>query len=493
MARIKPSIIKTGKSILLIDDQEDYRNTTASIIQREGHEVVTVASGEEGLKLLKERCFDLLLLDYFMPGGFSGEETVIELRKFNPIIQIILQTGYAGENPPREMLKKLDIQGYHDKSDGPENLLMWIDIGLKAAFTVQHLNRSRQSLRYILDITPELHKIQQLEELLQGILLQVSGLLGIMNTFIAIFPNEDLSSKKNDNTQGFIALLEETELQIKVATGRFSDIKNINFNNNSINANIIRESLNQKEIKIVENMTIIPLCIGKESLGVIYLEQSINLKEDIELLNIFANQAAVAIQNTRLYEMATLDPLTGLYVRRFFDQCLLRELRIALRSNLALTLIILDLNNLKIINDLHGHLAGDQALTIIGKVLNKATRSTDYPCRYGGDEFTILLTNTSVEKSEVVVNRIITQLKEELIQSSKGQIPIKISIGVSGIEISKLNNAELPHPVPNEYFDKIANNIIESADTMLYKAKEDKNNSLAYYDAELKWPAFDKK
>lgn len=492
MARIKPIIKKTGKSILLIDDQEDYRNTTASIIHREGHEIVTAASGEEGLKLLKERYFDLLLLDYFMPGGLSGEETVIELRKFNPFIQIILQTGYAGENPPREMLKKLDIQGYHDKSDGPENLLMWIDIGIKSAFTVQHLNRSRQSLRYILDITPELHKIQQLEELLQGILLQVSGLLGIMNTFIAIFPDGELNSKKIDNTQGFIALIEETGLLIKVATGRFSKIKSIDFNNNNINSKIIQEALNQKEIKIVENMTIIPLCIGEESLGVIYLEQSVNLKEDIDLLNIFANQAAVAIQNTRLYEMATLDPLTGLYVRRFFDQCLLRELRTALRSNQALTLIMIDLNNLKTLNDIHGHLAGDQALTIIGKILNRVTRSTDYPCRYGGDEFTILLTNTSIDKSKIVVNRIIDQLKEQLVQSSKCQVSIKISIGISGIKSSEFKNDELPHPVPNEYFDKIAKKLIKSSDTMLYKAKGDKENSLAFYDTEIKWPAFKK-
>lgn len=489
MARIKSILKKTGKSILLVDDQEDYRITTASIIEREGHEVVTASSGEEGLNLLKQRYFDLLLLDYYMPGGMSGEETVIELRKFNPYIQIILQTGYAGENPPREMLKRLDIQGYHDKSDGPDNLLMWIDIGIKSAFTVQHLNKSRQSLRYILDITPELHKIQQLQELLQGILLQVSGLLGIMNTFIAIFPKFNLEDLKKNKAQGFIALIEETGLLIKASTGRFSNKKNINNDIESLNTDMIQDALKNKAIKIGDNMTVIPLCVGEEILGVIYLEQLIDLKQDIELLNIFANQAAVAIQNARLYEMATLDPLTGVYVRRFFDQCLLRELRTALRSNQFISLIMLDLNRLKSINDINGHLVGDHVLSIIGKILHQATRSSDFACRYGGDEFVILLTNTSLEKSSIVVNRISDFLKKELIQTKEGPINIDVSIGVSGLACPEFEENEMPRPIENVYFEKLAKKLIKASDVMLYKAKKDTKN-FVHFDTEIKWPKF---
>ena len=127
--------------ILLIDDQQDYLQSTTTLLEREGHEVVGVTSGEEGLELLRKDHFDLLLVDYYMPGGMTGEEVVNELRKFNRHTQVVLQTGYAGEHPPREMLRKLDIQGYHDKTDGPEKLLMWVEIGLKAARTVQLLSK----------------------------------------------------------------------------------------------------------------------------------------------------------------------------------------------------------------------------------------------------------------------------------------------------------------------------------------------------------------
>jgi GGDEF domain-containing protein len=98
-------------------------------------------------------------------------------------------------------------------------------------------------------------------------------------------------------------------------------------------------------------MTIIPLCIGEEILGIIYLEEHVFLKQNLELLNIFANQAAIATQNTFLYEMATMDPLTGVYTRRFFDNCLQRELRTALRLKKELTLLMLDMNKLKWLND----------------------------------------------------------------------------------------------------------------------------------------------
>src|SRR5207237_9500123 len=141
------------------------------LLEREGHTVPTATNGAEALAILPQQKVDLLLLDYFMPG-MTGEQVVAEVRKFDPFVQVILQTGYASEQPPRELLHRLNIQGYYDKSEGPDRLLLWTDVGLKAAYTVQLLHKSRQGLRYILDVTPELHRIQQLHDLLQGILLQ---------------------------------------------------------------------------------------------------------------------------------------------------------------------------------------------------------------------------------------------------------------------------------------------------------------------------------
>src|SRR5262249_8580445 len=117
--------------ILVVDDQEEASLSVRRLLEQEGHTVLSADSGEAALALLRQEAVQLVLLDYFMPG-MSGEQVVREIRRHWPFIQIILRTGRAGEKPSRAMLADLDIQGYHDKSEGPEKLLLWVDAGLKA-------------------------------------------------------------------------------------------------------------------------------------------------------------------------------------------------------------------------------------------------------------------------------------------------------------------------------------------------------------------------
>ena len=100
----------------MVDDSKEYLESTRRLLEREGHTVLTAASGAEALEIVKHERVDLMLVDYFMPG-MTGEDVVHQVRKLRPYLQIIIQTGYAGEQPPRELLKRLDIQGYYDKSE----------------------------------------------------------------------------------------------------------------------------------------------------------------------------------------------------------------------------------------------------------------------------------------------------------------------------------------------------------------------------------------
>jgi signal transduction histidine kinase len=129
--RRKPLGSGSRRTILVVDDQEDARVSTRTLLEREGHRVLAAASAEEALAMMKQREVDLLLVDYFMPGG-AGEQLVRQVRAFDPFVQIILQTGCGGEKPPRDILAQLDIQGYHDKAEGSEKLLLWVDVGLQA-------------------------------------------------------------------------------------------------------------------------------------------------------------------------------------------------------------------------------------------------------------------------------------------------------------------------------------------------------------------------
>jgi signal transduction histidine kinase len=141
MARKIITAQPTGYTILVVDDQEEILISNKLLLEKEGHCVLTAASGEEALALFHPGNVHLVIVDYFMPG-MSGEEVVQEIRKRDENVQILLQTGYSGEKPPLELFRSLSIQGYHDKSEGPDRLLLWVEAALK---TCAHLKRVREA------------------------------------------------------------------------------------------------------------------------------------------------------------------------------------------------------------------------------------------------------------------------------------------------------------------------------------------------------------
>ncbi len=346
-------------------------------------------------------------------------------------------------------------------------------MGLKAAYSIQLLTKSRQGLQYILDITPEMHKIQPLTDLLQGILWQVSGLLGVVNSFLAVLDEGGIRYTKDGKTEGFLALIDDdTDLVVHASTGGFSSNVKVSDILDQGQIKTIREILKDGTIKLLPEITVVPLKVGELTIGMIYLDRRVSMPQDQELLNVFANQAAVAIQNIELYELATIDQLTGLYGRSFFEKWMGRELRTTFRSQQAISFLMVDMDKLKRINDVAGHLAGDDALAMVGDILRQATRETDIIGRYGGDEFTILLPQTNSDDAALVGQRIIKLFQGKSIPSPEGNIPLLGSVGLSTLEPNQLKIEDIPRPVPVEYFDNVATLLIKNADMALYASKK---------------------
>lgn len=153
MARKRTTASSSGYTILVVDDQEEGLLSTKLLLEWEGHRVLTATSGKEALALFRQQPIHLVIVDYFMPR-MSGEAVIQEIRKLDEDVQILLQTGYSGEKPPREMLGALAIQGYHDKTEGPDRLLLWVDVALKAA--------------------AQLRKVREMERLKEQLLANVS-------------------------------------------------------------------------------------------------------------------------------------------------------------------------------------------------------------------------------------------------------------------------------------------------------------------------------
>jgi signal transduction histidine kinase len=129
----------TARTVLLVDDDEAMLSLERTVLQRAGHNVLVAGSGPEALAILERHSVQLLVADYFMPG-MSGQELIERVRARDPILQVILQTAYSEQKPATEMVRALDIQGYHDKSDGTERLVALVEAGLKAYVRIAELH-----------------------------------------------------------------------------------------------------------------------------------------------------------------------------------------------------------------------------------------------------------------------------------------------------------------------------------------------------------------
>jgi diguanylate cyclase (GGDEF)-like protein len=172
-----------------------------------------------------------------------------------------------------------------------------------------------------------------------------------------------------------------------------------------------------------------------------------------------AEHVALAIANLGLREslrlQAVRDPLTGLYNRRYMQEFLERELHSARRKHRPLAVMMLDLDHFKRYNDNFGHSAGDQALAAVGEMLLRAVRAEDIACRYGGEEFTLILPECSLVQATVRAEEIRKRLKEYGTQPGYQASDLTFSIGVAAFD---------------ETTDRV-DLLLKFADDALYEAK----------------------
>ncbi|MDO5555631.1 MAG: response regulator [Clostridia bacterium] len=131
--------------IIVIDDREEVLESIKDALEFESMKVVTFQNPTEGVEYLKNNTADVLLLDYYMPE-MNGGEVITKVRKYNQEIIIILQTGYADKIPPLEMMKQLNIQGYVDKNEGSEKIILAVQSAIKTAQLLKTIKKQEKEL-----------------------------------------------------------------------------------------------------------------------------------------------------------------------------------------------------------------------------------------------------------------------------------------------------------------------------------------------------------
>jgi len=212
---------------------------------------------------------------------------------------------------------------------------------------------------------------------------------------------------------------------------------------------------------------------GQHPLGVICVtDKSSNRRfsgHDEKVLSILAGQVAITLKNADLYEKATVDSLTKVYVRRFFFLRLEEEMASARENSLPMSLLMLDVDHFKRVNDDYSHPAGDAVLKKFGAVLKKCVRPSDTVARYGGEEFTIILAKADETRASRVAERI-----RKTVEATEFPIPEGVSIQKTvSIGISTLTEGDR------------RDDLVKRADTALYVAKNGGRNQYKLYDPSM--------
>ena len=186
----------------------------------------------------------------------------------------------------------------------------------------------------------------------------------------------------------------------------------------------------------------------------------------VRLLEAIGAQAAVALENARLYELAMVDGLTGLFVRRYFDARLDEEVERSKRFGTDFSVVMMDIDDFKQLNDTYGHPVGDRLLRGISETVRRQMRAVDTAARYGGEEFAMILPRTAMIDAYNQAERIRQQIADYRLAADEVVLSVTASFGIASYPESGADGAEA---------------LIRLADRALYRAKRTGKNRVELY------------
>ena len=258
----------------------------------------------------------------------------------------------------------------------------------------------------------------------------------------------------------------QTTLDINFLIENFSKELQSITSHNYLNYKNIDQNINIKIGDQTANKVVIELDLDKRKLGKLVISRKTEFSDnEKEKINRLAILLLFPINNILNYRQAianaNIDPITKLNNRMLFNKILEQEIDFAQRYNQKLLMMMIDLDNFKKINDEYGHIVGDIMLKNVSGFLKKFMRRSDLVFRYGGDEFCIILRNTTLNGANELANRIRKSINNEIFTCGDHEIKITVSIGLVKI---------------HEEDDSIK--FIERADRLLYEAKDIGRNSV---------------
>lgn len=405
------------KKILVVDNDIFMREFMEDILSREGYEVIKAEDGLSALDILKTETPDTIFVDLVMPkiDGRKLCKIIRGMERLKHAQIIILSALVAEEDIDIEQLgaNACIAKGPFDEMT---QTIMAV-LGRSDPDFSQHLSEERLPTVDVprMGITEELLAVKKhfeiiLDKMAEAIIeVNADGRIIYANSTTFI-----LTNKPEAELLGlpFLTLFEKGYHQ------RIIELLNTNRDENRA---IITE-----DSPVTLNGHVITLNI----LPVNDVESSVIILNDITKWK--QTEAALLESEKRYKEMSITDDLTGIYNSRFFHRQLRYEVERAKRYNYPLSLLILDVDDFKLFNDTYGHIEGDKILATLGGILRKSVRESDSACRYGGEEFTMILPFTNGEGAIMAGERIRARFESHDFIPKQGKTAYStVSVGVA--------------------------------------------------------------
>jgi len=396
--------------IMIVDDDQFYHEFCSDVLGQEGYQVKSTYTGEEALEVLKREPVDIMLADLVMPG-MDGMSLLDKAKQVNPEVDVIIMTGHASVETAVQALKS-GAADYLTKPLNPEALKLTV----KRTIELRHLFDENLELRNLVTLYEICQRVSQcldLEKLYQ---------LSLDAAMQALSGEMGLSFFKNDNEWDLKALrgMDEEEGASLMEALLNKDLSRIPPKVTVVEELPASGRGGPGEWLRAKSALVIPVTVPGSQQGVIVVlrkeEKAEYDRSDMSTARFLAEQIHLSFENALNYSDAQrlvfVDDHTGLFNTRYLDMALQNELRRAKRFKTHLSVLFVDLDFFKNVNDTYGHLAGSKLLIETSKVLKECVREIDMVIRYGGDEFILILIDTDRESAAKVAERIRKTMEE---------------------------------------------------------------------------------
>jgi two-component system, cell cycle response regulator len=469
-----------GAKVLVADDDAALVNTLTWILREQGCQVVAVPDGQDLLDRLGDEQPDLVLLDIMMPrvDGLQLLERIRNEPRWRDLPVLMISSMDPEDGTAKAL--GLGASDFVAKPFRVKELLARVESQLKRGRELRSAREDARARGAIADILHELTDSLKPDEIYHILSRRVARALNISRCSLVL-------ARPGDVYGTVVAAYENPMLRnLRIELTRYPEIVRALETDRPVIVSDVSSDPLFAEVRGMwaksgipvptQSVVALPFRMREEQCGVLYLRtvqgEATLGEDDAQFADTVIKAAVAAIEKAHDFEtvvsdkerlefLASTDALTGCLNRRAMLEALEREVDRARRYNLVLTLLMVDIDHFKSINDTRGHLVGDNVLRQLGELLRREVRSVDAVARYGGEEFMVLLPETAVHGAMIFADRMRQRIANFVFGEPPQPVRLTVSVGVACFPDRTVDSPE---------------SFIALADAALYRAKADGRN-----------------